>query len=159
MAPSDLHIRLAEPDDLDAIVALEEEIFPTPWSRASLALELEPDRGRHPVLALKGGVPVGFALVWAVADELHMVTLGVVPAQRRQGIAAAILEWVLASPPAALSRIMTLEVREQNEAARGLYRRFGFREVAIRPRYYPDTHEDAIVMLRELPGASDPWTD
>jgi len=157
MEAADLRIRLAEPEDLDAIVTMEERIFTTPWSRASLAMELEPDRGRHPVLALHGREPVGYALVWAVADELHMVTLGVLPEHRRRGVGAAILEWILGSVPASLSRIMTLEVREQNEAALALYRRFGFREVAIRPRYYPDTHEDAIVMIKDLPGGDPPW--
>jgi ribosomal-protein-alanine N-acetyltransferase len=46
--------------------------------------------------------------------------------------------------------LITLEVREGNEAARALYRDFGFVEVALRPRYYPDTREDAMIMLREL---------
>lgn len=147
---ADLTIRIAEPSDLDAIDQMEQIIFSPAWSRASLAIELQPHPRRLPLVALRGDLPVGYALVWIAADELHIVTLGVRPGFRRQGIAAALLERILASDPAAVSNLITLEVRENNEAARALYGRFGFLEVAIRPGYYPDTHEDAIVMVKNL---------
>jgi len=86
-----------------------------------------------------------------VAEELHLVTIAVAPLQQRRGIGTRLMEEIFARGRSIGSQIITLEVRAGNEAARALYGAFGFREVAIRPRYYPNDHEDAIVMVRELP--------
>jgi ribosomal-protein-alanine N-acetyltransferase len=45
--------------------------------------------------------------------------------------------------------VATLEVRLSNEPARLLYQRFGFRPVGLRPRYYSDNGEDALIMTTE----------
>jgi ribosomal-protein-alanine N-acetyltransferase len=89
-------------------------------------------------------------MFWGVADEIHLVTIAVEPEMRRRGIASVLLNSLLDSDLARDKRLVTLEVRAGNTAAIELYRRYGFREVALRPRYYPDNHEDALVMLREL---------
>ena len=108
--------------------------------------------GRHqPVLALLDGEPVGFALVWVIADERHLVNFAVEPRHRRAGIGRQMLSGVVERAREEGARMITLEVRSTNEAALALYRDFGFIEVALRPRYYPDTREDAVIMLLELP--------
>ena len=147
---SGLHIRRTRPSDLDAIEAMERRIFTSPWSREALRPELLPKPDRIGLLAFRSGKPVGYALAWVVADELHLVTIGVDEAHRRQGVARALLHSVQADDRAQDARIMTLEVRASNEAALGFYRSEGFRAVAMRPRYYPDNKEDAVIMLREL---------
>ena len=131
----DLRIRPATIEDLDALVALERLAFADPWSRDSLASELVAGRRRLPLVAYLGDRMVGVALVWVVADELHLVSLAVDPAHRRRGIAQALLDAVLASPEGQRAAIMTLEVRISNEAAINLYRRNDFLDVAVRPRY------------------------
>ena len=47
--------------------------------------------------------------------------------------------------------MLSLEVRVSNHAAAALYRKFGFREVGVRPRYYANDGEDALLMDLELP--------
>jgi ribosomal-protein-alanine N-acetyltransferase len=147
-----LRIRPATPDDLDVIEALEKRIFTTPWSREALRPELEARPDRMGLLAVVDDRPIGYALVWVVADELHLVTLGVERAYRRRGVARALLRALTMAQRAQRARLLTLEVRASNRAALAFYRSEGFREVALRLRYYPDNKEDAVVMLKELPG-------
>lgn len=143
-------IRRATLEDLDAVEAMERRVFPTPWSRTALIPELRRGPAKLPLIAEVDGKAVGYALVWVIRDELHLVTLGVEAAHRRRGVGRALLEAILAHPVARNAQTMTLEVRMGNRAAREFYRDAGFREIAIRPRYYPDNREDAVVMLKSL---------
>lgn len=146
-----LEFRLAGPADLEAILSIEQSSFSIPWTRETLIPELADDGRHQPVLALLGGEPVGFALVWVIADERHLVNFAVEPGHRRAGIGRRMLSWVIDRARDEGARMVTLEVRSTNEAALALYRDFGFIEVALRPRYYPDTREDAVIMLLEIP--------
>lgn len=151
-----VRIRPAVLGDLDALVDLERAAFADPWSRESLRTELAGDSRRMPLVACDGDDLVGVALIWVVADELHLVSLAVRPDRRREGIAQALLDAALASEAGRRASIMTLEVRAGNAGAIALYRRNGFVDVALRPHYYPDTDEDALVMLKSLrsPGSA-----
>jgi ribosomal-protein-alanine N-acetyltransferase len=145
-----VEFRRALPSDLDSILAIERASFTIPWTEAVILPELADD-GRHlPLLASIDGEAVGFALVWVIADEMHLVNFAVEPARRRRGIGRALLTEVLDRARQRDISMVTLEVRETNEAARVLYRDFGFVEVALRPGYYPDTREDAVIMLLQL---------
>jgi ribosomal-protein-alanine N-acetyltransferase len=143
-------IRAGVPADLDAIDALERRAFTTPWSKEALRAEICAGEDRVCLIAEVAGEFAGYAMFWGVADEIHLVTIAVEPGMRRRGIASALLNSLLDSDLAHDKSLVTLEVRAGNSAAIELYRRYGFREVALRPRYYPDNHEDALVMLREL---------
>lgn len=143
--------RPAVPADLPQVMEIERASFPTSWSEDSVAAELDSDDpSRMPWVTEVDGRVVAFALVWVVADELHLVSFAVDPAFRRQHIGQRLLDAVLASPQAQRASIMTLEVRATNAAALSLYHRNGFVDIALRPRYYPDTDEDAVVMLKPL---------
>jgi [ribosomal protein S18]-alanine N-acetyltransferase len=147
----ELRTRRAVPADLPRVMAIERASFSAPWSEDSIASELAAgDPRRLPWVAELDGVIVAFALVWVVADELHLVSFAVDPAMRRRGIGQLLLDAVLDTPEAKRASIMTLEVRATNRAALALYRRNGFLDIALRPRYYPDTDEDAVVMLKPL---------
>jgi ribosomal-protein-alanine N-acetyltransferase len=145
-----LEFRRAGPADLDAILSLEQSSFSIPWTRAVLEPELAEDDRHQPVLALLDGEPIGFALVWVIADERHLVNFAVDPGHRRKGIGREMLSGIIGRARDDGARLVTLEVRSTNEPARELYRDFGFVDVALRPRYYPDTHEDAVIMLLEI---------
>ena len=95
---------------------------------------------------------VGYICVWLVADELHILNVTVHPDYRRQGIASHLLKHALRTGREKGARLAILEVRPSNLAARGLYERFGFREVGERPNYYGrgDTREPALIMRLDL---------
>ena len=147
----EISFRRAVPADLPRVLEIERASFPSPWSEASIAGELDSsDPRRMPLVAQWEQAIVGFALVWVVADELHLVSLAVDPAHRRRGIGQGLLDAVQASPEGQRARLLTLEVRASNAAALALYRRNGFMDIALRPHYYPETGEDAVVMLKPL---------
>lgn len=143
--------RRALPADLSRVMEIERASFPTPWTQESIAAELDPDDPRRlPWVAAVDGQVIGFALVWVVADELHLVSLAVDPPYRRRHVGQGLLDAVLATPEGRRANLMTLEVRASNTAARNLYQRNGFVEIALRSRYYPENDEDAVVMLKPL---------
>ncbi len=156
---SELKIRPATLGDLSTIRGMERSIFPTPWSREMIAAELRGDASRISLLALKNEVPVGYIFCWCVVDELHVVNLGVLESERRKGFGQALLEAVMSHSLSSGASLVTLEVREENLPARAFYRRNGFKEIALRRGYYPDTGEDAVVMLKHLGSSSHPSLD
>ncbi len=89
---------------------------------------------------------LGFCGCWFVSDELHINTLAVADEFRRQGHATRLLRFVLAEAAAAGLHQATLEVRRSNEAALRLYGHFGFEVHGIRPEYYTQPVEDALVL-------------
>jgi len=144
--------RVTGEDDLDAIIALQAASFTNPWTRDALQWELRnSDVTRVFVARDEDGTVVAFCACWVVFDELHINTLAVAPARRRQGIAAALLRHVMADAAASGATRATLEVRASNTAALGLYEGLGFHVAARRPRYYTNPEEDALILwLDEL---------
>jgi len=89
---------------------------------------------------------IGLVGIWLMVDQAHVVTIAVREAFRRQGAGGFLL---LAATEVAFAENMesvTLEYRRDNESARALYEDFGFLSVGVRPRYYTDTNEDAVIM-------------
>ena len=85
-----------------------------------------------------------------MVDEAHVTTFAVhprVPPPPHRGAAAPRRCWTWRVDRHA--REATLEVRLSNLAARRLYEKYGFRPVGIRPRYYSDNQEDALIMTTE----------
>jgi [ribosomal protein S18]-alanine N-acetyltransferase len=87
---------------------------------------------------------------WVVADELHINTIAVSPAFRRQGLAKALLAHVLSSTSSEGIRRATLEVPRSNVAARRLYECLGFSLMAVWTRYDTQPEEDALILWREM---------
>ena len=97
---------------------------------------------------------VAFCNYWLVRDEVHLLNIATHPDRRRRGYARFLMEHLLGFARRHKCRYITLEVRRSNEAALGLYRAYGFEPVGVRPNYYIEDREDAIVMLLELPATS-----
>jgi ribosomal-protein-alanine N-acetyltransferase len=141
--------------EIDAVVALESESFTNPWSRDTLVWELKnSDVTRAYLLRADSDAIVAFCVCWVIFDELHINTLAVAPAVRRQGVATALLRHVIADAAASGALKATLEVRASNTAALALYERLGFRVAATRPGYYAKPPEDALILWRERLDAS-----
>jgi [ribosomal protein S18]-alanine N-acetyltransferase len=142
--------RVTDEKDLEAIVALETESFTNPWSRDTLEWELRNSDVTHIyALRLDGRTIAAFCVCWIVFDELHINTVAVATAERRRGLATALLKHVMAEAAARHVNRATLEVRASNTAARKLYEALGFRVTATRARYYTQPEEDALILWRD----------
>ena len=141
---------VTSPDQIDAVLAIEQASFTNPWTRVMYLAELE-NTGVSFCFTAKdaAGRVVGFCSFWRVLDELHINNLAVLPDVRRGGVATALLTYVLDYGAGLGARRATLEVRRSNEAARLLYERFGFTVAGVRHGYSTKPVEDALVLWRE----------
>jgi len=137
--------------DLNAVHRIASVCFPVPWTLEEFEKELSRDYSVLRVLRPALSAPVcAFANYWHIADEIQLMNVATLPDNRRSGQASALLLDLLQYAREREATIVTLEVRRSNEAARALYRKFGFAEQGIRQRYYSDNGEDAVVMHLEL---------
>lgn len=133
---------------LPQVAELEKECFSEPWSESSLELLL----GGQGVglAALCGGRVVAYVGMLCVLDEGQITNVAVSGEHRRRGLGRALmssLEELAAEKGASL---LSLEVRESNAAARGLYRAMGWQEEGVRKGFYKLPLENAIVMTKSL---------
>jgi ribosomal-protein-alanine N-acetyltransferase len=139
--------------DLPAVMAIENQAFSNPWSTEMVKKELTQEWSV--VLLAEGATPSGwalrgFAIFWLVTDELHILNVATDLACRREGIGRTVLNAALTWGREHACRLAVLEVRRSNEAAINLYKSLSFRAVGVRPSYYQDDHEDAVVMILDL---------
>jgi len=137
--------------DLDAVMAIEGASFRTPMTAQALLEEMGREWAHIEVVRDRARrIVVAFTNYWLVADEVHLLNLATHPEARRAGHASRLLAHIIEMGRRRECRFVTLEVRRSNAAAVRLYRRFGFRAVGVRPNYYAEDQEDAIVMLLDL---------
>ena len=132
--------------DLDAVIAIEETIYPHPWTRGNFSDALV--AGYHCWIAECGGEMAGYTVVTIAAGEAHLLNLSVASPWQRRGIGRELLNFVLRLARESGAGRILLEVRPSNSAARALYAAAGFAEIATRCGYYPaeESREDAIVL-------------
>jgi [ribosomal protein S18]-alanine N-acetyltransferase len=141
--------------DLDAIVEIERVSFKTPWGKAVFQEEAGREWAHIWVVRTEPEAPaLGFINFWLVRDEIHILNVAVLPAERRKGYAAEMIQRTLTFAWKHHVRYLTLEVRRSNQGAIKLYKSFDFKPIGIRPNYYSDDREDAIVMMLTLGPAS-----
>jgi ribosomal-protein-alanine N-acetyltransferase len=135
--------------DLPQVVAIERRAFPTPWSLAMFVLELSKPGGICLAALDAEGQLTGYCICSRYDTVWHVMNVAVAPEQQRRGIASRLIAELLerVAPDARL----TLEVRTSNRGALRLYEGFGFVAAGIRPRYYQDNNEDAVIMWRGEP--------
>lgn len=135
--------------DIEAVHAIERLSFPVPWPTYAFRQELETNRMAHYLVARVGDELVAYGGVWLMFDDAHVTSFAVLPAWRRHGVGGRLMLELMELCQDLGARVATLEVRLSNQPARLLYQRFGFRPVGIRPRYYSDNGEDALIMTTE----------
>ena len=139
---------------LRGVLAIEQLVYPKPWSSSLFASEMaqpdsrryfvavSPDRagvfGRRPVL--------GYSGVLVTVGEAHITTVATHPHHHRRKIASRLLIHLLRAARDMGAEAATLEVRVNNRGAQRLYSSFGFAPVGVRPKYYAETNEDALIM-------------
>ncbi|MDX9999927.1 MAG: ribosomal protein S18-alanine N-acetyltransferase [Polyangia bacterium] len=144
-----LTVAKATADDLEAICEIEQISFPTPWSRQALADELDRPWSIFRVLKGRGGELLAYLNYWVVYDEVHVLNVATHPSHRRRGYARLLLGQMVLLARKNACREVQLEVRPSNLAARRLYESLGFAKVGVRPGYYPDSGEDALLYRLE----------
>jgi [ribosomal protein S18]-alanine N-acetyltransferase len=151
-ATVELRLRPMVEADLDAVRHLEQIAYGTDaWTRRTLRDELVNGFSEYVVAELGSSAAdsselAGFAGVWFMRDQLHLVTIAVDPKRRRLGIAARLLLRCFELAVEAELPSMVLEVRASNDGAQALYERFGLKRIGRLRGYYKDDGEDAVVM-------------
>ncbi len=148
-APPRIQFRPMRRSDLDGVMVVNHQSFAHPWSADLIRRELLHDWSTI-LLAVEEGpegeVLLGFIVFWLIHDEVHVLNVAVAREHRRRGIARALMQEAAERGRARKARLVTLEVRAGNAPAIALYRQLGYRDVAVRPRYYAEENEDALVM-------------
>jgi len=135
-----------EEKDVNEIMAIERTAFLNHWPESAFINELQKNQLAHYIVARHDGMLVGYAGLWIVIDEAHITTVAVHPDYRRKKIAEQLVHQLLSMAVAKEARWATLEVRESNEAAQTLYKKFGFAPAGIRKNYYMEENENAVIM-------------
>lgn len=138
--------------DIDDVLALEETVYPYPWSRANFVDSLASGYQAW-VLRDPGGDLMGYFLIMAIVDEAHLLNVAVSAERQGQGLGRLLLNQAVACSRGLGLESVLLEVRPSNTRALAIYQRYGFHEIGRRKAYYPAANqqrEDAIVMRFQL---------
>jgi [ribosomal protein S18]-alanine N-acetyltransferase len=142
-AGGEVLVRRLAYSDLPSVISIERRSFPSPWSLAMFVLELSKPSGI--CLAATGGEDLLGYLVCSRYDRVwHLMNVAVDPERRRLGIATRLINQLFETSGGELP--LTLEVRVSNREAIAMYEGLGFRSAGVRPRYYQDNGEDAMIM-------------
>jgi [ribosomal protein S18]-alanine N-acetyltransferase len=131
---------------LKAVLRIEEQVYPRPWSHSLFLSELAMRGTRAYFVARVGRDVVGYAGLLLTGEDGHITTIAVDPAWQRHAIGTRLMLVLAREALARDARHLTLEVRLSNRGAQVLYQRFGFVPVGVRKNYYQETNEDALVM-------------
>ena len=136
--------------DLDTVVAIEDSIYPHPWTRGNFADSLL--AGYHCWIVERGGGVSGYTVVMIAAGEAHLLNLSVAAPWQGRGAGRELLNFALKLARDYGALRILLEVRPSNPAAIALYSSAGFAEIARRRGYYPagSGREDALVLQLSL---------
>jgi ribosomal-protein-alanine N-acetyltransferase len=132
--------------DLAEVARLEKSLYEFPWSLGNFRDSVT--AGYDCWVATHGEALIGYAILMVALDEAHLLNFAVSSEWQNQGIGRAFLAHVVQVAREAGAQIVYLEVRPSNHAARHLYRKAGFQQIAIRPEYYPAAagREDALFL-------------
>ena len=139
-------IREMKESDLEEVLEIEKRSFADPWSRKLFKETLSFPHSVNFVLRDATGGLLGYINFYLIGDEAHMLNLAIHPDHRKKGFATELLSHAIAFLKSKNAADFFLEVRESNQEAIDLYKRFGFQFIGRRKRYYVKTNEDALVM-------------
>ena len=155
-AATDVTVMRMRRRHLRGVLAIEQLVYPKPWSAALFAAEIaQPDSRRYLVALGEKGAGrslwssrsvLGYAGVMVAVGEAHITTVATHPHHHRRKVASRLLVHLLREARALGAEAATLEVRVNNRGAQRLYSGFGFAPVGVRPGYYAETSEDALIM-------------
>jgi ribosomal-protein-alanine N-acetyltransferase len=147
--PKFVSLHWAGPERAAEIAAIHKELFEAPWEEAAIRSLLD-HPGATALVAMFGTtrVPVGFIIGQLAADEAEILSIGVAQAWQRRGLGRRLVDGLIRAVALAEGKSLHLEVAEDNDAARALYRRAGFKEAGRRRGYYVRDSGPAVDALR-----------
>ena len=137
--------------DIEQVAAIERDSFARPWKPGGFRTEIE----RAPAVCLvlrDGRLVLGYLIFWLLPPEIHILNIAVRPDFRGQGLGRLLMDYLLEYGRETKTAKIFLEVRPSNKPAMSLYKRTGFNLTGVRPNYYAEDSEDALMMTLELVG-------
>lgn len=143
---ADVSYRPMKSADLDAVMAIEPEIYPFPWTRGNFSDSIK--AGYSCWVCEHEKQVIGYAVLMMVLDEAHLLNISIAKTHQGRGLGKRLLEHVIRVARGHKGQMMFLEVRPSNRSALRLYENMGFNEFSVRKGYYPAANgrEDAILM-------------
>jgi ribosomal-protein-alanine N-acetyltransferase len=145
-APRRLEIARMLPDNIPDVLAIERLSFQSSWPPNAFQNELRDNKLAHYFVGRLDGAIVAYGGIWVILEDSHVTTIAVHPDNRGQRLGEEILVHLLDEAIDRDASWITLEVRETNDVAQKLYRKYGFTVVSTRRGYYSDNNESALVM-------------
>ena len=145
-APRPLEIAPMTQADLPAVLRIEAQSFSTAWPLNAFANEVRDNKLAHYFVGRYAGRIVAYGGIWVILEDSHVTTIAVNPEARGRKFGEELLLKLLDEAIAQGASWITLEVRESNDVAQKLYRKYGFTTVSTRRGYYSDNGENALVM-------------
>lgn len=133
-------------DDIDDVVEIEHQSFSLPWSREAFEAEVCDNDLAVYLIMTSGKQVIGYGGMWIILDEAHVTNIAILPSYRGKGLGKILLNAMIKAAKGQGAQSMTLEVRAGNIVAQKLYAGFGFKNCGVRPGYYTDNREDALIM-------------
>ena len=144
-----INIQFMNAQHIEEILQIEFDAFTTPWTRNDFNSELANNNAIY-IVASENNNVIGYAGMWHVINEGHILNVAVKAENRKQGVGTLLISELVNIAIEKEMIGLTLEVRESNTAALQLYQKFGFKAEGIRKRYYSDPSEDAVIMWKYL---------
>ncbi len=151
-------LRISKMDEIDLkdVVTIESLCFSIPWSEEMFKSELSLDFAHDFVGKLSlngtGDILVGYICSWLFHGEAHILNIAIHPEYRRMGLGTHLMRFFIEFCRTEEVITLTLDVRSSNHPAIEMYRKMGFRKRGLRPHYYADNGEDALIMALKLNG-------
>jgi ribosomal-protein-alanine N-acetyltransferase len=133
-------------DDIGDVLRVEAQCFSTTWPRNAFLNELTENRLAHYFVGRAEEATIAYGGLWVILEDAHITTVAVDPAYQGKGYGERMLVWLLDEAINRGASWITLEVRESNQTAQNLYKKYGFTVVNTRRGYYSDNDENALVM-------------
>ena len=139
-------------EHLAQVVALERDLFSSPWDESAFRYELNDNPFSYNWVIEQDGKILGFCGLWCLFDQAQVTNLAVAKSHQRQHLGQQLMAFMEEFAMIQGCEVLSLEVRVSNTPAINLYKKCGLEKVSIRKDYYQDNHEDAWLMMKAIGG-------
>lgn len=144
-----INVRPMTIDDLENIKNILSSDFDEFWTYDILKSELNSDNSKYIVAETSNNTIVGFAGIKTILDEAELMNIVTRKNMRGKGIASFMFDAMISMCKNNNIKLLNLEVNNKNTIAINLYKKYNFKEVGLRKKYYDNTY-DAVLMTLEF---------